>query len=201
MGLVFALQPDARRSAPDHLVIRSSKRRFSLGGGFLFGGALLGTMFLAAQPLFKIFWTQGGLFDRIITLGVVVPIGLYPLLALVCWFFEEKIEVSRRADGTLDIKADEGLPGVRWKRRELHGVALSNLAVENWTGAKNVAAISAEARGGTDRYGTRGHWLLKVRTSPTEAVLLERRAKRDDIELLKAQIEVFFGAKPVAPTT
>src|SRR4051812_1184339 len=86
MGLVFALQPDPRSTTPIALSLKSSKRRFGLGGGFIFGGALLGTMFLAASPLFKVFWNEGNLFDRALTALIVGMICLYPLIALACWF-------------------------------------------------------------------------------------------------------------------
>lgn len=197
MGLVFALQPDLRRSQPDALVVRSTKKKFGLGGSFVFGGALLGTMFVAAQPLFKLFWTQGGFFDRLITIAVMTPIVMYPLLALLCWFYEERFTLRRRTDGRYDLDAAEGVFGIRWNRRSAQAVALSELSVDNWTGSRNVAALSAAESGKTDRYGTRGHWMLNLH-HPGAEFRLERRAKREEVELLKAQIEAYFAPAPTA---
>jgi hypothetical protein len=191
MGLLFAIQPDLRRSTPDKLVLRSTKRRFGLGGGFLFGAALLGTMFLAASPLFKVLWNEGGYFDKFITLFFYVPIFLYPVVAFVCWFFEEVVLLQRRPDGLFDLEAYEKVLGFRWNRRALSALSPASLSVENWKGAVNTASIEAQKRGKTDRYATQGHWILKARP-PAEGLMVERRAKREEVELLKAQIEGFM---------
>jgi len=193
MGLLFAIQPDLRRSTLDTLVLRTSHRRFSIGAGFLFGGCLLGTMFLAASPLFEVLWNEGGFFDKAITLFFYVPIFLYPLIALALWFFEEVAYVRRRADGLFDVEAYDHLLGLRWNRRFVHKADSTTLSVENWKGAVNMAALDAQARGKPDRYATQGHWILCLRPG-SERLFLERRAKRDDVETLKAQVESFMKA-------
>lgn len=192
MGLLFAIQPDLRRSTPEQLVLRSNKRRFGLGGGFLFGAALLGTMFLAASPLFDVLWNEGGLFDKAITLFFYVPIFLYPVIAAVCWFYEEVAYVRRRPDGHFDVEAFDRLFGFRWNRRFVEKITPEALSVENWKGAVNMASLEATQKGKTDRYATQGHWLLRLRPESSE-MLLERRAKRDDIETLESQIRTFMS--------
>ncbi len=191
MGLIFALQPDLRRSKPEILVLTSTKKRFGLGGSFIFGGLLLGTMFLAALPLFRIFWTQGGFFDKLLTLGIATPILLYPLFAIGCWFYEERVTLKKNSDGTLTIYAAEKLFGLEWNRRELNQVQLSEIAPLNWKDSLNIAAIEAGAVGKVDRYGTKGHWMLQSRD-----VTLERRAKKEEIEILLEQIKRFFAPRP-----
>ncbi|MBS1983652.1 MAG: hypothetical protein JST16_05720 [Bdellovibrionales bacterium] len=188
MGLVFPLQPDLRASKPQTLVLSSSKKKFGLGGSFVFGGVLLGTMFLAASPLFKIFWEQGNWFDRMITLAVITPIVCYPILALICWFYQERVSIQKRADGHYDCSADERVFGLRWNKREATRVDLHQLQVENWVGSRNVASSS----GTPDRYATKGHWMLMLNRG-TEPIRLERRAKKEEIDFLKAQIDAFFS--------
>lgn len=192
MGLVFPLQPDLRRSSPETLVLRSHKSRFGLGGSFLFGGALLGTMYIAASPLFKLFWTEGGVWDQLITIAVVTPIVLYPLLAIACWFYEEKVTCRKDTHGELTVEREEGLPGLRWGRGKREHVSFDAFRVVNYRESRNVAAVRAEAKGKTDRYGTKGHWMLAIGEGD-KALLLEKRAKRDDIDWLRATIETYFS--------
>ncbi len=188
MGLVFQLQPDLRKSSPDKLVIRSSKKRFSLGGSFIFGAALLGTMYLAASPLFKVLWNEGNFFDQALATFFYAPIIGYPFLAILCWFFEEVVTVKKNTDGTYDIEAFEKVFSIRWKKRKAEHVSFNQITIENYRDSKNMAALSAEA----SRYATKGHWILRLRPSSQPEINLERRAKRDEIELLKAQIESYF---------
>jgi len=201
MGLVFALQPDLRKSSVDELIIRSSKKRFSLGGSFVFGAALLGTMYLAASPLFKVLWNEGNFFDQFLAAFFYAPIILYPFLTLLCWFFEEVLRFKKNPDGSFDVEAYEKFLSFRWKKRKAAAVSLSQLSIENWKGSRNVAALDAQASHNATsyatryatRYATKGHWILKLHPTPTTELHLERRAKREEIELLKAQIESFFG--------
>ena len=190
MGLVFALQPDLRKTTPSKLVLKSSKRKFGLGGGFIFGGALLGTMYLAAAPLFKVFWSEGTLFDQSITLAIQVSIFAYPIVALACWFFEEVVCVERDSNAsTVSVVAYETLLGLKWKKRFLKNLTLDQFTVDNWKGAVNVAAIEQNEQGQTSRYATRGHWILRA---GRERVSLERRAKKDDIDVLLSIIQQHF---------
>lgn len=196
MGLVFALQSDLRRSTEEKLTLRSSKRRFSLGGTFIFVGALLGTMYLAAAPLFKVFWNEGALFDKAFAAFFYSLIFLYPLAALFCWFYEDGVVIQKKGD-SFEISSWQKALGVSWNRRKVEKASLAELSIENWKGARNVASLKAESEKKTDRYATRGHWILRLRHGQ-EVLDLERRAKREDIEMLKAQIEAFFQA-PVPP--
>ncbi len=189
MGLLFALQPDLRRSSNETLVVRSSKRRFSLGMGFLFGGLLLATMYQAASPIFRVFWEEGGAFDKALAGLIVGVMILYPLIALGCWFFEEAFVVRRRADGRFDVESWLQVLGLRWRHRRADGLVLADLSVGNWKGAVNMASIEAAESGRADRYATQGHWILSF--GPLD---LERRAKRDDVELLRAQVESFISS-------
>ena len=198
MGLVFPLQSDLRRSSPETLTLRSSKRRFSLGGTFVFVGALLGTMYLAAAPLFKVFWNEGALFDKAFAAFFYSLIFLYPLAALVCWFYEDAVEIRRQPGGLYHVASWKKALGFVWKKRQIQAARLSELHIENWKGARNVASIKAEAQNANDRYATRGHWILRLRHNG-ESLDLERRAKRDEIEMLKAQIEAFFQDPPPPP--
>lgn len=200
MGLVFAIQPDLRKSkAPELLVLKSSKRKFSLGMGFIFGGALLGTMFLAASPLFRLLWTEGAFFDQAVTAFILSLICLYPLLALACWFFEETVTMEQGPSGSYTITAYEGILGFHWAHRHIQNVGLDQLAIENWKGSLNVAALDPQAE--QVRYATKGHWILKVKDKrlPRGEIALERRAKQDDVEFLLAQIKGYFA--PTRPSS
>lgn len=193
MGLVFAIQPDLRRSSESTLVISSSKRRFGLGTSFLFGAALLGTMYLAASPLFKLLWTEGAFFDQALAALIFLPIPFYPLLALSCWFFKEVVIVKKQKDGPTTLEAYQDLLGYRWGKQNVHDFQVSNLYIDNWKGAINTAAVEANRKGTENRYATKGHWMLRYKENSRD-FQIERRAKRDEVELLKAQIEAFLKA-------
>jgi hypothetical protein len=188
MGLVFPLQPDLRHSHPDALALQSTTKKFTVGGTFLLVGLTLATMYLAAAPLFDLLWSQGAWFDRLIAGSFYAILAIYPFVTLACWFYKESVLIHRRADGLFDIQAWEALGPLRWARRELKGLRLDELEVQNWKGAVNVASIEAAAKGEADRYATRGHWILGA-----QGKSIERRAKREDIDWLKAQVEAYFS--------
>ncbi len=189
MGLVFALQPDLRKSKPGHtLVLKTSKRRFSLGAGLFFGAALLGTMYTAAKPLFEVLWNEGGFFDKILTAFIVGSIVIYPLVALLSWSLEETVileKTNESAERPLKIKKFFSLLGFKWGQKSTVTNSLSEFKIENWKGALNMAALNEKSA--PNRYATKGHWILRA-----AGIDLEKRAKRDDIEILKTQIENFF---------
>jgi hypothetical protein len=193
MGLVFPLQPDLKNSQmSQHLVIRTTKSRFSMGFGFLVGGCLLGTMFLAASPLFKLFWEEGQLFDRILTAVIVGLIFLYPSAAIVSWFFEDVVEVSYDPNSdSYDVKKFSQVLGFKFFKKELKNQNWMDLSIVNYKDGLNMAAIAQTKTGVQDRYSTKGHWILAWQTTP-----LEKRAKRDDILELYLQMSAFFKKEP-----
>jgi hypothetical protein len=193
MGLVFPLQPDLKNSQmSQHLVIRTTKSRFSMGFGFLVGGCLLGTMFLAASPLFKLFWEEGQLFDRILTAFIVGLIFLYPIAAIVSWFFEDVVEVSYDPNSdSYDVKKFSQVLGFKFFKKELKNQNWMDLSIVNYKDGLNMAAIAQTKTGVQDRYSTKGHWILAWQTTP-----LEKRAKRDDILELYLQMSAFFKKEP-----
>jgi hypothetical protein len=67
---------------------------------------------------------------------------------------------------------------------------LDDLEIVNWKGAVNMASLQAQRKGTPDRYATRGHWLLRPKMHPEW--IIERRAKRDDVDWLLAQIDAYF---------
>jgi hypothetical protein len=184
MGLLFSLQPDLRRSEKNTLILRSSPRRFSVGSGLVFGAALLATMYLAAAPLFSKLWNEGNFFDRLITGFIVGSIALYPLAALVCWFFEERVVLTKVQSG-FHILSETKLFRVPLKKQMVELESLEQLVAQNIKGALNVAALESDTQ--PSRYATKGHWMLLA-----HGAVIEKRAKRDDIELLRQQILEFY---------
>ncbi len=201
MGLLFPLQPDTRKSVLNKLVLKTTKRRFAMGTGFLFGAALIGTMYLAASPLFKVFWSEGNFFDKSLASFFYFSIFLYPLFALICWFFEESVVILKESHGGFSVNAFDKLFFLKWNTRGGKITSLDEIHIRNWMGAKNVAALSAEEKGQKDRYATKGHWILYGSTASTsEPIHIERRAKLDDVEYLRAQILDYFASAPAAAT-
>jgi hypothetical protein len=232
MGLVFALQPDLRKSNKQRLVLKSSKQRFSLGGTLLFAGALLATMYFAAAPLFRVLWSDGGFFDKLLVGFIYGSIFGYPLVALFCWFFEEvAVIVPSQPTGAaknnqptgaaknnqptgaaknnqptgaainsplkkseFSLQAWTQFYKFKWNHREIPAAELEKLDIVNWRGAVNVASIESKRSTSPNRYATKGHWMLVYPNSALAEgrIVIEKRAKREDIELLRAQIFAFF---------
>jgi hypothetical protein len=194
MGLVFPIQPDLKNSKlHEHLVIRTTKSRFSLGFGFLVGGCLLGTMYLAASPLFKLLWNEGQFFDQFVTLFIIGLMILYPFAALVSWFFEEVVEIQKSAQSaTFKMKKYSKIFGFEFFKTENSDLSFDSLSIQNWKAAINMAALAEKSTGKKDRYSTQGHWILKWNNKA-----IERRAKKDDILELYLKICAFFKKEPL----
>jgi hypothetical protein len=195
VGLLFALQVDQRRSRRDTLVLVSTKRRFAMGAGLLFGAAVLGVMVLAASPLFLVFWEQGAWFDRALTLFFYASVALYPIVALGSWFFEERVQISvsemaeKSGSGNRVLLAKhKKMLGIRWGVEKSSTESIDRLEMSNFKEALNEAALKAAATGRSDRYATKGHWILRT----PEGFEIERRAKKEDLEFLVFQIREFF---------
>jgi hypothetical protein len=196
MGLVFPLQPDLRKSRPSRLVLSSTTKRFTVGGSFLFIGLVLAAMYLAAAPLFKIMWSQGALFDQALAAFFYIILFVWPLVALLCWFYQAKVTLEFDSqEKNFHVSLEKRLGPFKWARAQHALPDLENLEIHNWKGAINKAAIEAQKKQKGDRYATRGHWILRAKDNPQ--FVLERRAKREDIEWIVAQINAFFAA----PTT
>jgi len=189
MGLVFPLQVDLRRSRPSSLVLTSTTKRFTVGGSFLFIGLVLAAMYLAAAPLFDIMWEQGGFLDRALAAFFYGIVYAYPVVCLVCWFYKSSVVLEAR-EGKLLVRTAKTLGPLKWGRSSFESAGINELEVDNWKGAVNVAAVTSQTKGRQDRYATRGHWMLKFKSQP--GTILERRAKREDVDWLKAQIEAYF---------
>ena len=187
MGLLFALQVDGRKSRSDTLVLASTKRRFAMGAGLLFGAGALAVMVLAASPLFKVFWEEGQWFDRALTLFFYGSIALYPCVAFFSWFFEERVTLTFTKSSGIDLEKHQRFLGIRWGHQRAHLDSLDSLEMTNHRDSLNEAARRAERLGRTDRYGTKGHWILKT----SDGFEIERRAKKEDLEFLLFQIQEF----------
>jgi len=193
MGLVFPLQLDLRKSTPEELVLTSTSKRFSVGSTFLFVGLVLATMHLAAAPLFKIMWDQGSFFDRALATFFYGMIFAFPVICIICWFYKSKVSLRKTQEGSLQVSIESRLGPISWGKSENQIAGVNELEITNWKGAVNMASLQSQQKSTPDRYATRGHWILRLKGHPK--AVIERRAKRDDIDWLHAQIEAFFSLK------
>ena len=203
MGLLFALQPQPDKSTVKCLRLRSHFRKFAMGGSFLFFALFMGVMTLAAAPLFKLMRQEGGFWDQIIVFFFIGVLILYPLLAFLCFTFEEHVIFTRRADNFYDLKLYKTLALMRWGEKNVRGFLLSDLKTENWIGQINAAALNSSRTQTRNRYATKGHWLLMLKSPehPETNVRIERRARKEEIEWLRYLIEDHFNESPIdAPT-
>ena len=191
MGLLFALQPQPRKSTPERLQLCSHFRKFAMGGAFLFVAVFLGVMTLAAAPLFKLMQQEGGFWDQIIVGFFVSVLVTYPLIAFLCFSFEENVIISRRTDGLFDLLHFKKITFLKWGKFKAEGFTLNDLKEENWIGAVNTASIKAQTNEKKDRYATKGHWMLTLEQN-SKKLTLERRARKEEIEWLKFLIEKHF---------
>lgn len=191
MGLLFALQPQPRKSTADRLKLRSHFRKFAMGGAFLFVAVFLGVMTLAAAPLFRLMHEEGGFWDQIIVGFFVSVLVTYPLIAFLCFSFEENVIISRRTDGLFDLERFKKIAFFKWGKSYAEGFRLDELKEENWIGALNAASLKAKVSQKKDRYATKGHWMLTLEQN-SKKMTLERRARKEEIEWLKFLIEKHF---------
>lgn len=192
MGLLFALQPYEQSSTPSLLYLRSHFRRFAMGGSFIFAGLFLGVMTLAAYPLFKLMLDEGGWFDYIIVGFFVTVLTLYPILAALCFLFEEHVTLEKGSDGLYTLIRYRKILLFKWGYRVIKNFKLSDIQEENWVGALNAAALKAKKKAVPNKYATKGHWMLVLKDQEGEPFVLERRAKKEEIEWLKFLIEKHF---------
>lgn len=190
MGLVFPVHPDLKRSRGSTLILSSTTKKFSIGGSLLFIGLVLAAMYLAAAPLFEVMWKQGGLFDKVLVGFFYSLIYIYPLATLICWFYKEKLVLRKLEDGSFLLRSEIRIGPIPIKTRENSAASLADLDVQNWKGAVNMASIES-SKGAKTRYATKGHWVLLLQNNPE--FTLEKRARREDIDWLKAQIEAYFA--------
>ncbi|NCN41876.1 hypothetical protein GW916_11590 [bacterium] len=197
MGLVFPVHPDIRRSKSNSLLLSSSTKKFSVGGTFLFIGLVLAAMHLAAAPLFEIMWKQGTLFDKGLTAFFYGLIVVYPFVTAFCWFYKEKIVLTQQDSGELFIDYNKSFGPFKLKTQSKSIPSIQNLSISNWKGNVNMAAIENESKSGEDkqraRYATKGHWVLHLDDDPQWVI--ERRAKKEDIDWLMQQIDAFFSQR------
>lgn len=201
MGLVFPVHPDLKRSRGSTLILSSTTKKFSIGGSLLFIGLVLAAMYLAAAPLFEVMWKQGGLFDKALVGFFYSLIYIYPLATLICWFYKEKLILRKLEDGSFLLRSELRIGPFPLKTRESSASSLEELDVQNWKGAVNIASIESsndesgpKKKNGDPRkarYATKGHWVLALQSNPQ--FTLEKRARREDIDWLKAQIEAYFA--------
>ncbi len=197
MGLLFSLQPELRHSNPRKLFLQSAKRKFFMGGVLFFGACILGTMYLAAMPIFEALWSEGGFWDKAIAGFFNVSVVAYPLFAISCFLYFDNAVFEALGDGKFSLYAYKSILGIRFDRRRAHGFKLTDLYIHNWKGAVNTASIEAQKAGREDRYATRGHWILSAPNVDGQLVAIEKRAKRDEIEWLKSQIEAYFSGDQI----
>jgi hypothetical protein len=102
----------------------------------------------------------------------------------VCWFFEERVVLTKVQSG-FHILSETKLFRVPLKKQRVELESLEQLVAQNIKGALNVAALESDTQ--PSRYATKGHWMLLA-----HGAVIEKRAKRDDIELLRQQILEFY---------
>jgi hypothetical protein len=192
MGLLFALQPFEQKSTPTRLYLRSHFRRFAMGGSFIFAGLFLGVMTLAAFPLFKLMLEEGSWFDYLIVGFFATVLTLYPILAALCFLFEEHVTLDKQANGLYKLTRYRKILFFKWGYRTLENFKLSDIQEENWVGALNSAALKAKKKAVPNRYATKGHWMLILKDNNGDDFVIERRAKKEEIEWLKFLIEKHF---------
>lgn len=158
----------------------------------MLGGVFLGTMFYAALPLFEKFLEEGALFDKFVAYFFYTAVLCYPALAILCFSFEQVTKV-RLVDGEFELETYKRMLFMKWAKRKLRFKNFAELEITNWKGAVNTASIKAEEAGVKDRYATKGHWMLIGRPSNESEVVIERRARKDDIEWLLTQMESHFA--------
>lgn len=200
MGLVFPVHPDLKRSRGSTLILSSTTKKFSIGGSLLFLGLVLAAMYLATAPLFEIMWNQGGLFDKILVGFFYSLIYIYPFATLICWFYKEKLVLRKLEDGSFLLRSELRIGPIPLRTQESSSLGLEDLDVQNWRGSVNIAAIESGSKSKSSkspekarkaRYATKGHWVLLLQSNPQ--FTLEKRARREDIDWLKAQIEAYFS--------
>lgn len=193
MGLLFALQPFEERSDAATLHLRSHFRKFAMGGSFFFAGMFLGVMTLAAFPLFKLMLAEGGIFDKLIVGFFVTVLILYPILGAICFLFEEHVVLEKTPQGLFNLNSYQQLVFLKWHKKKLEGFKLEDLKEENWVGLLNAAALESKSKNHKpNRYATKGHWLLTLKKPNGDTHVIERRAKKEEIEWLKFLIEKHF---------
>lgn len=203
MGLLFSLQPDLRLSRPRKLFLQSAKRKFFMGGVLFFGACILGTMYLAAAPLFAVLWSEGTFWDKVIAGFFKVSVVLYPLFAVSCFLYFDNaiVEELPHSPDKFRLFAYKTILGIRFDKRSAEEFELKDLRITNWKGALNTAALDAAREERQDRYATRGHWILSAPNAQGELVAIEKRAKRDEVEWLRSQIELYFSDATVSASS
>lgn len=192
MGLLFALQPFEQSSTPKLLYLRSHFRRFAMGASFIFAGLFLGVMTLAAYPLFKLMLEEGGWFDYFIVGFFATVLVIYPVLAALCFLFEEHVTLEQSQGDLYKLTRYRKILFFKWGYKTIEGFKLSDLQEENWVGALNAAALKSNKKAIASKYATKGHWLLILKNVSGEDFVLERRAKKEEIEWLKFLIHKHF---------
>jgi len=163
-----------------------------MGGVLLFGACILGTMYLAASPLFDLFWTEGSGFDKAIAGFFKFSIIAYPLFALSCFFYYDNAIITKVQDGSYKLFAYKTLLGIKFDKRKVDDFNLKNMVIHNWKGKLNTAALSGNKDPVQARYATKGHWILSAPNSSGELLTIEKRAKEDEVFWTKTQIEIYF---------
>jgi hypothetical protein len=193
MGLLFALQPEMADSTPKRLHLTSHLRKMAVGLSFIFSGVFVGVMTLATAPLFKVMLVEGNFFDKIVVYFFASVLVVYPLLAGLCFTFEEHLILEQKPNKLFDITGYKKILFLRWNQFQVQNVALEELKEENWVGALNSAALKAKKAGTPNRYATKGHWML-ILEKDNKKYTLEKRAKKEEISWLKYLIEKHFSA-------
>jgi hypothetical protein len=194
MSLVFPLQPSRPRKAPnspDELLLKTTSKRFTVGSTLIFIFLILLSMFLAAGPLFKTMLEQGTWFDYLLAGFFYSMLYVFPLIALLCWFYQESLFIKKSGRG-FELHYSKSFGPIHFSKKDLMIASFDELKIQNWIGSRNMASIQPDPSAPEQlRYATRGHWMLQVEQDGRR-VVLERRAKKDEIEWLKAIIVHHF---------
>lgn len=163
-----------------------------MGGSFIFAGLFLGVMTLAAYPLFKLMIEEGGWFDYLIVGFFVTVLGLYPILAALCFLFEEHVILEKKSDSSFSLTRFRKILLFKWGYKVLQNFDLKDIQEQNWVGALNAAALKANKKAIKDKYATKGHWMLTLKDANGDDFVIERRAKKEEIEWLLFLIKKHF---------
>ncbi len=192
MGLVFPLQPVRRRSTPQRLQLQTTSKRFTVGGTLIFIALILFSMYLAAGPLFQSMMEQGAWLDKLIALSFYSTLFVFPLIALLCWFYQERLLIEAEDAGAFRFQYRRSFGPFTIQKASTEIPSLEQLQVHNWIGSRNMASIAPDPNAPEQkRYATRGHWMLSVPNNGG-VLTVERRAKREEIDWLAAVIRHYF---------
>jgi hypothetical protein len=201
MGLVFPLQPVRRKSTATKLLLKTTSKKFTVGGTLIFIALILFSMYLAAGPLFQTFLEQGSWIDKLLAYFFYAILYVFPIVSFLCWFYQETLVFERNPNGTFTVDYKKSFGPLKFTKTRTEIRNLDQIQVNNWMGSRNMASIQPDpAAPEQKRYATRGHWMLSLPGNAGQVLTVERRAKKEDIDWLVNVIRYYFEAPAPAGT-